>query len=81
MSKTLFGTLILILTGIVTILLVILVLDRYPTFGTFDNILWLGIVFFITGLGIWWSASLFNRAAEEREEANQKQEQNEEQSA
>ena len=62
MNKTFFSVLILALTIIGAVILYGVVFNKYPTFGTFENLVFLGLVTFGLGIGIYVSALLLEQA-------------------
>jgi quinol-cytochrome oxidoreductase complex cytochrome b subunit len=66
MSKAVWSILILVLTVALSILFYILVWDAYPTFGTFENLVFLGLVTFFLAAGVWLAAWLFEKHAREK---------------
>lgn len=72
MGKALLSSLILIVTVVVSIILYGVVLDNYPVFGTFENLLFLGFVTFFLGVGVFLSAWLLERMIREMKEKKNK---------
>ena len=65
MSKTFLSILILAITIVAAVILYTVTFKEYPTFGTFENLLFLGLITFGLGLGIYISALLLEQAIKE----------------
>ena len=65
MTKAVVSVFILAATIVGAILLYTVVLGEYPTFGTFENLVFLGLVTFGLGLGIFISALILDQEMRE----------------